>query len=176
MNTGHEELNCRDCHIPITGTVAQEFSSNVYYWLGLRESTIGFGSEDVASDSCLECHVRPDDRHPISRFLEQRFAEVRKEFKVYQCITCHTEHQGKRVTLLPPCFCGRQRRAFGEVRFPFIFSSVPIFRLATQIGSPGCRTHTLRGSRKPVSRSSFAMRRSVLRPPCSPTSRLLKPV
>ena len=57
MNTGHEELNCRDCHIPIEGTVAQEFSSNVYYWLGLRESTIGFGSEDVASESCLEWHL-----------------------------------------------------------------------------------------------------------------------
>lgn len=105
MNTGHEELSCHECHIPIEGTVAQEFSSNVHYWLGLRKSTIGFGSEDVSSESCLECHERPDDRHPISRFLEPRFAEVRKEFKVYQCITCHTEHRGKRVTLPTIEYC-----------------------------------------------------------------------
>ena len=57
MNTAHEEHNCRDCHILIEGTVTQVFVSNVYYWLGLRESAIGFGSEDMASESCLECHL-----------------------------------------------------------------------------------------------------------------------
>ncbi len=74
LNTGHEGLGCQECHAPVRGTVAQQVSSNVYHWLGLRKSTIGFGSEDVDSKDCLACHERPHDRHPISRFLEPRFA------------------------------------------------------------------------------------------------------
>ncbi len=105
LNTGHEGLGCQECHAPVRGTVAQEVSSNVYPWLGLRKSTIGFGSEDVDSKDCLACHERPDDRHPISRFLEPRFAEVRGHIKVYECMACHTEHQGKRVTLPTIGFC-----------------------------------------------------------------------
>ncbi len=73
MNTGHEEIGCHDCHIPVEGTAAQQVSSNVYHWLGFRKSAIGFGSEDVESESCLDCREQPEDRHPISRFQEPRF-------------------------------------------------------------------------------------------------------
>ena len=105
MNTGHEALGCQECHIPVKGTRAQQVSSSVYHWFGLRESSIGFGSKDVESGTCLECHERPDDRHPISRFLEPRFADVRQQLRVQDCVTCHTEHHGKRVTLSTIGFC-----------------------------------------------------------------------
>ncbi len=105
MNTGHEGLGCEQCHVPVKGTAAQQVSSNVYYWLGLRNKTIGFGSKDVESGDCIDCHERPDDRHPISRFLEPRFAEARKHIRAYECVACHTEHQGKRVTLSTIGYC-----------------------------------------------------------------------
>lgn len=105
MNIGHEDLDCQECHLPARGTLAQQFSSNVYHWLGLREAALSFGSEDVASGACLDCHERPDDRHPISRFLEPHFAEARRQLKVQDCTTCHAEHQGKRVTLATIGYC-----------------------------------------------------------------------
>ncbi len=98
MNTGHEELACQDCHLAVEGTVAQQFSANVHYWLGLRESTIGFGSRDVDNAACLDCHDRPDDRHPVSRFLEPRFADQRKALAPHACASCHSEHRGVRIT------------------------------------------------------------------------------
>ena len=49
MNTGHEDLSCQECHMPVQGTVGQQVSTVVYHRLGLRESTIGFGSKDVDS-------------------------------------------------------------------------------------------------------------------------------
>ena len=105
MNTGHEELACQECHSAVQGTAAQQLSANVYYWLGLRESTIGFGSRDVDNDACTDCHQRPDDRHPVSRFLEPRFADQRKHLAAHMCVTCHTEHFGLRVTLQTTGYC-----------------------------------------------------------------------
>ena len=105
MNTGHEGLACQDCHIAVQGTKAQQMSSSVYHWLGLRDSAIGFGSEDVESAVCLDCHDRPDDRHPISRFLEPRFEEQRMQIMPHMCITCHREHQGVRVTQTTIGYC-----------------------------------------------------------------------
>ena len=105
MNAGHEELSCQSCHTPVEGTAAQQVSSQVYHWLGLRETAIGFGSHDVDSQDCLGCHERPEDRHPVSRFLEPRFAEVRQHIKAQHCITRHAEHQGKRVTLDTIGYC-----------------------------------------------------------------------
>ena len=105
MNTGHEALSCQECHVTAEGTLPQQVSSRVYHWLGLRKSAISFGSEDVTSKICLECHEREDDRHPISRFLEPRFSEARQNIKAYDCITCHTEHQGKRITLSTIGYC-----------------------------------------------------------------------
>ena len=99
MTVGHERLACADCHLPAAGTLAQQFSANVYHWLGLRRSAPAFGSQDVASGFCLDCHRRPDDRHPISRFLEPHFIDARHALGVHECMGCHMEHQGKRVTL-----------------------------------------------------------------------------
>ena len=105
LNTGHETLACQDCHTPVEGSTAQQLSANVHHWLGLRETTIGFGSIDVGNAACLDCHERPEDRHPVSRFLEPRFAEQRMHLKAHLCVTCHTEHQGVRVTQETLGFC-----------------------------------------------------------------------
>ena len=105
MNTGHEGIGCQECHVAVNGTLAQQFSSEVHYWLHLRESSIGFGSQDVGSAACIDCHERPDDRHPISRFLEPRFSEARQHIKAHTCITCHTEHRSARVTQTTIGFC-----------------------------------------------------------------------
>lgn len=105
MNAGHETLGCEQCHVPVKGTPAQQISANIYQWLGLRQKSIGFGSKLVESADCIDCHDRPDDRHPISRFLDPHFAEARRHIKVYECVACHTEHQGKRVTLPTIGYC-----------------------------------------------------------------------
>jgi len=105
MNAGHEALGCEQCHTPVKATPAQQVSANIYYWLGLRRKTIGFGSKPVDTDDCIDCHERPNDRHPVSRFLEPRFADARKHIKAYDCIACHAEHQGKRVTLPTLGYC-----------------------------------------------------------------------
>ena len=105
MNTGHERLACPECHLPAPGTVAQQFSANVYDWMGLRERSSEFGSQDVDSQVCLDCHRRPDDRHPVSRFLEPHFVEARHQIGVHECTACHAEHHGKRVTLPTMGFC-----------------------------------------------------------------------
>ena len=105
MNTGHETLACDQCHIPVNATPAQQVSANIYRLLGLRRNSIGFGSKLVESAECVDCHDRPDDRHPISRFLEPHFAEARRHIKVYECAACHAEHQGKRVTLPTIGYC-----------------------------------------------------------------------
>ena len=105
MNTGHEGLACRECHTPAPGTAAQQVSSNIHYWLGLRRTAFGFGSRKVGSADCLACHEREGDLHPISRFLEPRFAEARRSIPAHECLACHTEHEGKRVTLGEIGYC-----------------------------------------------------------------------
>ena len=105
MNVGHEGFDCHECHKPAPGNRAQQLSANVYQWLGLRASSLAFGSQDVASGSCLDCHERPNDRHPISRFLEPRFAEARRELGVQACMGCHLEHRGVRVTAPSIGYC-----------------------------------------------------------------------
>ena len=105
MNVGHEGFDCHECHAPAPGNRAQQLSANVYQWIGLRASSVAFGSQDVASGACLECHERPNDRHPISRFLEPRFGEARRKLGVQQCMGCHLEHRGVRVTLPGIGYC-----------------------------------------------------------------------
>src|SRR6187401_720798 len=76
MNTGHEALECRSCHLPAPGTMRQQIQANFKYLLGRRESEADFGYRPVSNDTCIDCHDRPNDRHPVSRFLEPRFDEA----------------------------------------------------------------------------------------------------
>lgn len=98
-NSGHENLDCADCHVDAAGTLRQQIQANVGYWLGLRKSGAVFGHYDVSNDNCLACHDRPNDRHPVYRFLEPRFLEARQAISPQRCESCHLEHQGRRVTI-----------------------------------------------------------------------------
>lgn len=98
-NTGHQDLACESCHRPAPGSRRQQIQANVAYWLGRRETGADYGHQAVDNQACLACHERPNDRHPVFRFLEPRFAEARQALAPHQCASCHLEHQGGRVTL-----------------------------------------------------------------------------
>jgi len=99
MNTGHESLTCESCHLPARGSLRQQLQGNVRYLFGLGDELVDFGLVDVSNADCLACHERPNDRHPVFRFEEPRFAEARRELAPHQCNSCHREHSGKRVTV-----------------------------------------------------------------------------
>jgi hypothetical protein len=99
MNAGHERLECVSCHQKAPGTVRQQLQADARYLLGRREAPADFGLRSVSNDDCLACHERPFDRHPVFRFTEPRFAEVRKTLAPHHCQSCHREHSGARVTV-----------------------------------------------------------------------------
>ncbi|MFY0650861.1 MAG: cytochrome c3 family protein [Cyclobacteriaceae bacterium] len=105
MNTGHEELSCESCHNSSKGNVFQQLQANVMFTVGMRKTVADFGTENVDTDKCQECHDRPNDRHPLHRFTEPRFAEARKNLGATNCESCHSEHNGVRVTQTNIGFC-----------------------------------------------------------------------
>jgi hypothetical protein len=98
MNSGHQDLACADCHLAAPGTLRQKLQANARYLAGLRADAADMGARVVGSERCQVCHWRPNDRHPIYRFLEPRFAEVRASLGAHDCVSCHREHRGARVT------------------------------------------------------------------------------
>jgi len=105
MNTGHGQVACAACHQDAPGSFRQQIQANLRYAFGRRETPATFGRLPVGNENCLACHERPNDRHPVYRFLEPRFAPVREKLKPHQCASCHAEHHGKRVTLAETGYC-----------------------------------------------------------------------
>ena len=105
MNTGHDDLSCVACHSDAKGNLLQQVQSNISYAVGVRKSSVDFGTNDVTADNCLQCHDRPNDRHPIYRFEEPRFKDALKNINATTCITCHSEHHGARVTIDVVDYC-----------------------------------------------------------------------
>lgn len=105
MNTGHEKLECKDCHIKAKGTSLQQLEANIRHALGLRKKTVPFGHEDVDNIQCKSCHDRPNDRHPVHRFMEPRFAEVREKIHPEKCESCHREHNEVRLFIDDTGYC-----------------------------------------------------------------------
>ncbi len=105
MNTGHEDLSCFACHADAKGNLAQQLQSNISYAVGARAESVDFGTQDVTLDNCLQCHDRPNDRHPTHRFTEPRFKDAIKNVDATTCITCHAEHHGERVSITPINYC-----------------------------------------------------------------------
>lgn len=99
MNTGHETLKCGDCHREAPGTMRQQIQAKLQYVLNLRRTDATLGHFPVENKDCLSCHVRPDDPHPVFRFIEPRFADARKIIQPQHCISCHQEHRGLRITI-----------------------------------------------------------------------------
>ena len=106
-NTGHENLQCEDCHFEADGNLRQQIQHNVKTFMGMHQhqNYVDIGHERVGNEACLTCHQRPNDRHPVSRFKEIRFAEQRKELGIHECRACHGEHTGTRMSVLPSNYC-----------------------------------------------------------------------
>ena len=105
MNVGHEGLSCNACHTEAKGNVFQQVQANVAHVFGLRKKAVDFGTKNVDNKKCLECHDRPNDRHPTYRFLETKFQDAIKVIDATQCETCHREHNETRVVLADGSFC-----------------------------------------------------------------------
>ncbi len=105
MNTGHENLECQDCHTKAKGNVFQQAQANISHLFGLRRTPVDFGHKNVDNQKCQSCHDRPNDRHPIHRFEEPKFFEARKNIQPTQCESCHSEHDGIRVTISTSAYC-----------------------------------------------------------------------
>ncbi len=104
-NTGHADLTCVSCHINAPGTTRQQVQAQVSYWLGQRRSSATFGHQPVGNAQCFDCHTRLRDSHSPHLFLEARYAEVRARLAPQLCVSCHTEHQGMRVSASNSQFC-----------------------------------------------------------------------
>ncbi len=104
-NVGHQSLKCEYCHIKAPGTFRQQIQANVRYLFVLRSQPVDFGHKKVSNETCLRCHQRPNDRHPVYRFYEPRYKAVREQFQPQLCTSCHQEHFGSRITKTEFDFC-----------------------------------------------------------------------
>lgn len=117
MSPGHELLGCADCHVEAPGSVRQQLQQNVRFWLGTAQESAVFGALPVDTQRCTECHQGRADRHPVSRFLEPRFAEAREKVGAHRCAGCHVEHDGARVSAQPG-FCQHCHKSLRLERDP----------------------------------------------------------
>lgn len=104
-NPGHEKLECDDCHREAPGTVRQQLQAKTKHLLGLRPDGAEFGKHAVGNAACIGCHDNPDDRHPAHRFLEPRFEAARRTLAPQNCVSCHREHTGTRISRTDARFC-----------------------------------------------------------------------
>lgn len=74
----------------------QQLQAKAAFLVGIRETDTDFLTSPPTDVQCQECHSRPNDRHPIYRFLEPRFAEARAAIHPESCMSCHSEHTGER--------------------------------------------------------------------------------
>ena len=98
LQHAHQDLNCASCHLESDGTVRQQIQANTKYLLGMREHPVDFGYQKVTSSECIDCHERANDRHPIYRFREPRFAEAKSVIDATSCLGCHSEHKDEKVS------------------------------------------------------------------------------
>ena len=105
MNSGHDNLACESCHHEADGTSRQQLQNAARDWFGLDSVAVDVGYRAVGNAECSSCHQRPDDRHPTFRFLEPRFAAARENIHPEQCVSCHREHAGARVTVVETTYC-----------------------------------------------------------------------
>ena len=94
---GHEKLKCQWCHKDTKGSLRQKLQANMQYLINNRRNPIPLGYRQVTNDDCLACHERANDKHPVFRFFEPRYAKARKQLQPHLCTSCHMEHSGKRV-------------------------------------------------------------------------------
>ncbi|MBO9408795.1 cytochrome c3 family protein [Shimia sp. R9_1] len=91
--SGHAEVACDACHVESTGSIRQQIQAQLHYAFGSRATAVDFGYQEVTSKACLACHARPNERHPIYRFQEPRFAQAVQMVDARSCLGCHSEHR-----------------------------------------------------------------------------------
>lgn len=96
IQSGHADVDCSQCHIVPDATWRQQIQANLRYAMGIRVDPVDFGYHVVTSDTCLGCHERPNERHPIYRFREARFQHSDMTIDATSCLSCHSEHQNER--------------------------------------------------------------------------------
>ncbi|MBT0958491.1 hypothetical protein IV417_13960 [Alphaproteobacteria bacterium KMM 3653] len=99
IQAGHSAVDCTGCHENSPGTLRQQIQANLQYTLGNRALPVGFAKQPVTSAQCLHCHDRPNERHPIYRFNEPRFAQALQSIAANTCLGCHSEHTGARAEI-----------------------------------------------------------------------------
>ena len=104
MLPGHEDLKCSSCHKDEQGTLRQQLQAKIQYLLNNRKHSVSLGLKSVQNNECIECHDRPNDRHPVYRFREPKFRAVREKIQANTCVSCHQEHNNTRVSI-QPVFC-----------------------------------------------------------------------
>lgn len=104
-NVGHAQLKCVACHAESPASTRQALQAKVKHTLGMRETGAVMGMQSVTTATCTQCHANPGDRHAPHRFLEPRFEQARAETGAQQCVSCHREHSGVRVTAASPGYC-----------------------------------------------------------------------
>lgn len=119
MNTGHSNLKCESCHKEAPGSLRQQLAHNARTAVALHEHEwVAIGYEEVDNAACQSCHDRPNDRHPVTRFEELRFASQRAAIGVHQCVNCHGEHTGTRVGVIEMDYCEHCHSAIEVVDDP----------------------------------------------------------
>lgn len=98
LNTGHEKLECNECHELAESSFRQQVQANMDFLFGERKSMVSFNFSTPNNKDCLSCHEREDDNHPVYRFNEPRFYDARKVIAPQYCNSCHKEHSGVRVS------------------------------------------------------------------------------
>ena len=101
IQSGHAGIDCAGCHAPAPGSVRQQLQANLAFYAGARETEADFGYAPVTSERCLDCHDRPNERHPIYRFNEPRFHQAVQTVNAASCLGCHDEHRARRVSVGP---------------------------------------------------------------------------
>ena len=94
MNTGHAALACHECHQESQGTFRQQLQANIQYWLGKRNTLVTMGYSRVSNKDCVDCHRRPKDTHPVYRFMEPKYSEVRQSLRAHICVAPRVDVYG----------------------------------------------------------------------------------
>ncbi|MGR9114872.1 MAG: cytochrome c3 family protein [Gammaproteobacteria bacterium] len=138
MNTGHEKVKCASCHKEAPGTMRQQIQANLRFILGFRAHSADYMYRAVGNENCLYCHERPNDRHPVYRFLEPRFQKARENLKPHSCISCHAEHKGQRVTLEQIGYCSHCHKKTSLRKDPLDVPHDKLITLNLWDGCLGC--------------------------------------
>lgn len=153
-NSGHQDVACRFCHLSATGTIRQQLQDITSYALGKRALATDFGFQAVTNEHCISCHKRPDDRHPVYRFFEPRYKEVRNSLKPQHCISCHQEHLGVRVTQQNIGYCVACHEKLVLKEDPLSISHQQLIREKKWSSCLGC--HDFHGNHKMKTRTKVA--------------------